>query len=423
MGKILSCSVGILLILVLAVPLYATNGDNLIGVGPISRSMGGVGIANPMDAISAVFSNPSAMCFAPYCPSSQFDFSGTLFMPKIKAKVTNGAGTFQADSEESAYAIPAIGFSVPIQSGPRNWRFGLSAYGVTGLGVDYRDTALDNPRAYDFGGGVYAPAVTGEYTSLQIMKFAPAVAYQPNAKLSVGAALHIDYGILDLKSGSSTGYALGIQPGITYTPTLNWSLGLIYVSPQKITHKNVSDFDQDGSLDDLDLESPQQAGLGAAYTFSGIPLLIEVDVKWLNWSDAAGYKDFDWEDQWVYSIGAQYTPIQNLALRIGYNYAANPVKEHNGFNGTQPISIQGKTLSSQYYYETFRVIGFPAVAEQHLTLGVGYQFSQSLIINLGYMYAFETTIREAGTDLTGSPATLESSLSESSIDFGLTWRF
>ena len=33
----------------------ATNGDNLIGVGPISRAMGGVGIAAPK-CISAVFS-------------------------------------------------------------------------------------------------------------------------------------------------------------------------------------------------------------------------------------------------------------------------------------------------------------------------------------------------------------------------------
>ena len=29
----------------------ATNGDNLIGIGPISRAMGGTGIAAPQDAI------------------------------------------------------------------------------------------------------------------------------------------------------------------------------------------------------------------------------------------------------------------------------------------------------------------------------------------------------------------------------------
>ena len=57
-------------VLLFANTVLATNGTNLIGVGPISRSMGGVGIAAPQDAISAVFSNPAAMCFGPFCPTS-----------------------------------------------------------------------------------------------------------------------------------------------------------------------------------------------------------------------------------------------------------------------------------------------------------------------------------------------------------------
>jgi long-chain fatty acid transport protein len=68
--------------------VLATNGDNLIGVGPISRAMGGVGIAAPQDAISAVFSNPAAMCFGPFCPSGAVDFAGTMFIPDVKAKVS-----------------------------------------------------------------------------------------------------------------------------------------------------------------------------------------------------------------------------------------------------------------------------------------------------------------------------------------------
>lgn len=423
MQKLVSGIACCLLVTVFASPLYATNGDNLIGVGPISRSMGGVGIAHPQDAISAVFANPAAMCFGPYCHTSQVDFAGTLFTPKIEAKVTNSQGTFEADSESSIYAIPAIGLSVPIIEKPQSWRFGLSAYGVTGLGVDYRDTELDDSQVFNFGSMGYGPAVTGEYTSLQIMKFAPAVAYQVNSKLSIGAALHIDYGILDLKGGSSSGYALGIQPGITYYPTSNLAFGLIYVSPQKVKHKNINDFDQDGNLDDLDLEAPQQVGFGISYIFNNIDLIIEADAKWLNWADAAGYRDFDWEDQWVYAIGAQYSPTDKLKLRIGYNYAANPVKEHNGFDGTQSISVQGKTMSSEYYYETFRIIGFPAIVEQHLTFGISYQFTERLLVNLGYMYGFEKTIRETGTDPFGQPATIKSTLSETSIDFGLTWRF
>ena len=230
--------------LILSTAAYATNGDNLIGVGPISRAMGGVGIAQPMDAISAVFANPAAMCFGEYCPGSEFNFSGTLFMPKIDATVTNSGGTFSADAKDNVYPIPAIGFSVPIGKEGTKWRFGLAAYGVTGLGVDYRGTVLDNSQFYNFGGtnplGPYAPMVTGAYTQLQIMKFAPAFAYQVTPNLSLGLALPIDYGVLDLRNGGSSGFALGFLPGIIYKPIDNLSLGLTYTAPQKIDYDNLT---------------------------------------------------------------------------------------------------------------------------------------------------------------------------------------
>ncbi len=150
-------------------PAMATNGDNLMSIGPISRAMGGVGIAAPQDAISAVFANPAAMCFGPYCPGSEFNFAGTLFMPNVDAKVTIAGQEFSADSESNVYAIPAIGLSVPIN---QNWRFGLAAYGVSGLGVDYRNTSLDQPHYPPFGGnpliaGAVYPAPDSEICSLR----------------------------------------------------------------------------------------------------------------------------------------------------------------------------------------------------------------------------------------------------------------
>jgi long-chain fatty acid transport protein len=417
------------LVVILSPSAFATNGDNLIGVGPTSRSMGGVGIARPLDAIGAVFSNPAAMCFGDYCPSSEVNFSGTLFMPHVDSKITGAGGTISADSEENIYAIPAIGLSTPIGSGASNWRFGLAAYGVSGLGVDYRDSDIDNSSYYDFGAFGQYPLIAGEYTSLQIMKFAPAVAFQPTPRFSVGLALHVDYGILDLRDGSSSSYGFGVQPGMIYNATDHLSLGLTYVSTQPITHKNVSDFDGDGNQDDLKLASPQQIGIGAAYDFLDGKLILETDLKWLNWSDAEGYDDFDWNDQWVFGIGAAFMPMPKLSLRVGYNYGENPVEEHDDFDGslgpTGPNSInkvQGKTLPT-YYYETFRIIGFPAIVEHHVTFGAGYQITENFSAHFGYMHAFENTIKEDGTDLTGQPVTLESSLSEDSLEFGFTWRF
>lgn len=394
-------------------PAMATNGDNLMGIGPISRAMGGVGIAAPQDAISAVFANPAAMCFGPYCPGSEFNFAGTLFMPKVDARVNVGGIDISAKGDDKVYAIPAIGLSVPINP---NWRFGLAAYGVSGLGVDYRGTGIDTPF---FGGN---PLVAGAYTQLQIMKFAPSLSYQPASNFSVGLAVHIDYGMLDLRNGTSSNYGLGVVLGAIYKPTDMISLGLTYTSPQEVNYKNVLNL---GANFDLKLASPQQVGLGVAVEPIKNTLLIEVNGKWINWANAKGYDDFDWKDQWVLGIGAQYKPMKQLALRIGYNYGNNPVREHNGFVGAAPTNIttvQGIQIPN-YYYETFRIIGFPAIAKQHISFGIGYDISKQFAINAGYTHAFKETITESGSAFGGAPATLQSNLSENSLEFGFTWRF
>ena len=151
----------------------------------------------------------------------------------------------------------------------------------------------------------------------------------------------------------------------------------------------------------------------------------------MNWANAAGYKDFDWKNQLVYAIGLKAEPIKKFTVRAGFNYAKNPVEEHNGFNGSfnpstgmpnSAVNVQG-TIFPAYYYETFRIIGFPAVAEKHVTCGVGYNFTKQFSMNLGYMHAFEKTISESGTDPFGQAVSLKSKLSEDSLDFGLTWYF
>ncbi len=405
----------------------ATNGDDLISIGPISRSMGGVGIAAPQDAISAVFANPAAMCFGPYCPGSEVNFAGTMFMPKVKTRLDVGGMVTEADSHQKVYGIPAFGVSVPITNKFPLLRFGIAAYGVSGLGVDYRNTPVDNPTYYNFGPMGQFPLASGSYTQLQIMKFAPSLAYQPNEKLSLGMAVHIDYANLDLGSGSSFDYGLGVELGGLYKLSDAVSLGATYITPQSVKHSNVADFDGDGHLDTLRLESPQQFGVGVAFTPIPNTLLLEVDGKWLNWANATGYNDFDWKDQWVLAVGAQFNPTKKVALRVGYNYGNNPLKEHDGFVGATPsgpamTTVQGKTMPT-YYYETFRIVGFPAIVEHHVTLGVGYDMSNSFALHAGYMHAFQKTFKESGTNLAGQPVSLESTLSEDSVEFGLTWRF
>jgi long-chain fatty acid transport protein len=423
MRKLLTVLLAIMLVATLSPAVFATNGTELIGIGPTSRSMGGVGIAAPQDAISAVFSNPSAMCFGPYCPSSQFDFAGTIFMPEPKAEITASGQTTKANARDQNYAIPAIGFSVPIGGPDTRWRFGLSAYGISGLGVDYRDTNLDQ-STYFFGS---QPLAAGVYTNYQLMKFAPTIAYQALPNLSVGTSFQVNYSTLDLGDGSVAAYSYGVKLGATYKPLDQLSLGLVYTSPQKATYNHVYDFSGNGRRQNLTLEQPQEVGLGVAYEFLKPRVLLETNVKWINWSDAKGYDDFDWNDQWVFAVGGQWEAIDHLFFRAGYSYAENPVDDHDGWNGSllgppDFVGVQGKQLP-RYYYETFRVIGLPAIVEHHIAAGVGYELGDNLVLNLSYMHAFENKLSENGTAPDGTSANVQSKLSEDSLSFAFTWRF
>src|SRR5438105_8253440 len=94
----------------LASTVLATNGDNMMAIGPDARAMGGVGVAAPQDAISAVFANPAAMCFTPGCAYSEVNFAGTLFMPHTTGEVgLQGmpGRPFKAYGKEHVYDIPS----------------------------------------------------------------------------------------------------------------------------------------------------------------------------------------------------------------------------------------------------------------------------------------------------------------------------
>lgn len=416
MKRFVLCCLMIVLGVIGVIPASATNGDFLISVGTISRSMGGVGIALPQDAVSSVFLNPASMSFGKFCPGSEINFDGTLFMPKVDARVTAGGVATSGDSKSKVYAIPSIGLTVPLTKAMPLWRFGLAAYGVRGLGVDYQNSALDNQKYF----GSY-PLVSAPYTQEMTMKLAPALSFQPLEYLSLGLSLHIDYSTLDLGQGTSQGYSAGAQLGVSYKPDNMVALGLTYVTPQPVNYDNVADLDGDGKKDSLKMASPNIIGFGVAVAPVKDMLLFELDVKWLNWSSAQGYKDFDWRDQWVLGLGAQYRPISKLALRAGYNYGKNPLKDHHIIGGMAMNTVQGKTMPN-YYYETFRVIGFPAIVEHHLSVGVGYDFTDKFGVNLGYVHSFRKSFSESGYDITGGPASMQSRLGENSIDFGLTWK-
>lgn len=396
----------------------STAGDNLIGIGASSRALGGSSSASPTDAIGAIADNPAGLGLLPTTKLSEFDASLTSFLPHVTAQV----GGLSAHSARKLYPIPSLALAGPVDGQEGALIYGLAAYGVSGLGVDYRGTAIDTTLAPS-----PFPLVAGTRTELKLGEVAPAVAYRISPDYVAGLAVDVDYGRLDLGNGGRHGFGLGIQPGVTYKATDRLTLGLSYVSAKPITYKAVTDFNGDGILDNLKLASPQQVKFGLGYELLPGSLRLSSEVTWVNWAGAAGYSDFGWQNTWNYALGFDYAAIPGkLAIRVGYNFGDNPVRVENGFNGANDPAnvtvVQGKNVPN-YYYQTFRVIGFPAIVEQHFSLGFEYHATGRIAVDAGYTHAFKHSITESGTNPFGAPVTLSSSLSEDSFELGVRYGF
>jgi len=274
--------------------------------------------------------------------------------------------------------------------------FGIGAFGVSGLGVDYNGKGplqvigrVPNPSPPPPFTQVTAPAFYNMRTTLQFLRIIPALSYQINPMISVGAGIDFAYGSLDMNAtlpngydpttgvytgeasyggGQSTALGIGGQLGVAFNFGNFVYAGLSYQTPISLTYRHVFDFKDasnptsfTGSFQDLKLEQPQEIafGVGIAPTDKWN---VGADVRWINWSNADGYKDFGWKDQYVFALGTSYKLTPKLTLRAGFNYARSPIRSNNfGYsNSTTPAaSISGYPFN-QYAIDISQSIRIPS---------------------------------------------------------------
>ncbi len=382
---------------------FATNGDNMIGLGPESRALGGTGIAMGMGADS-VFKNPAWLVDS---KGLQGMFGATIFMPTINAKVTNPRMGNGAEVESSAdtFMIPEIAVTDHITD---NLSYGFGMFGVSGMGVDYRG---ENP----------ATGTANMRTNLQYMRFVPSISYAMG-DLRIGLGATISYGSLNISAiapdatgnpatatqrggGVSEDFGFGFQVGLGYHINSNLSIGLYYQSEVETEYENAYDFNSDGIYDPLKLSQPTEYGIGIAYVDGNFA--ITADYRKILWSEADGYDNFGWADQDVFAIGTAYT-MGDLVLRTGYNYAESPLKD---LATLAPTATPSATNSNIF----FNMLGFPAFSDTHYTLGLGYKLSEKMAIDLAYVYATDATIT--------SPMGIEVSNEQNSVTFAFKYQF
>lgn len=136
---------------------------------------------------------------------------------------------------------------------------------------------------------------------------------------------------------------------------------------------------------ETELNFPQSIGFGVSYKVAE-NLNLAFDLEWLNWESAfdemklnlsngnnsnintmlGNEGNFEmtfplnWENSIIVKVGGEYLATDALTLRFGYAYGSNPVPESTIF----PV--------------------FPAIVENHITLGGSYKFTPAFALHLAY---------------------------------------
>lgn len=359
----------------ISTPVLATNGDVLIGLGAQSRALGGTGAAAFFGSENAL-TNPALLG---KMQGSEFAIGGTIFMPNVEAE-SDVAMPGMSASETSANdlnIVPEVSLATRLSD---NLVFGLGIFGSAGMGVDYRDT----PMLFD------------GYSNLQLMKFAPTLAYNQD-NFAIGFAPVIQYGALDINynngenvgNGMSTDLGYGFNLGGSFDVTPELTIGAAYQSAINMKYKDQISVAANGfnlpmfgvNFGD-ELEQPAELKIGAAYTMGN--MMYTADYKQIAWGQAKGYKDFNWDDQNVIGLGAKYSG-NGFWLGIGYNYAEDPIKvlDENTTAAQGGYANQAVNLFNNHF--------FPGVVESHITFGGGYQLNKTMTLEGAVVYANEVT--------------------------------
>ncbi|MFA6902705.1 MAG: outer membrane protein transport protein [Gallionellaceae bacterium] len=350
---------------------YATNGDEMMAIGTQSTALGGTGVANYIGADSA-WANPAMLG-----KSTGSEIVGGLVYFKPTVTNTGMGGTAQTSGTNPSI-IPDISYSSRINN---NMSYGVAFAGIAGMGVDY-------------SGASYSTHIAGK-TVMSIARLMGTFAYN-DTDYGVGISPILQYGSLAIsytntggaynptqKADTSTGFGASVGGYYNVTPAV--VVAAAYQSAIEMTYGTQlsgagTQFGlcspAGGSCTGLPtfgdkLAQPAELKLGVAYTMSDFTLT--ADYKSIQWSAATGYKDFNWKDQTVVAIGAKYAG-NGYWLGAGYNQANDPIGEVTP--SANPASIEYRNAALNFFNNML----FPAIVQNSMTLGGGYDISKSMSI-------------------------------------------
>lgn len=411
-----------------ATSAFATNGMLMEGYGPISTGMGGASQA--IDHGNAGMSqNPATLGMMPD-GTARVDVAFGILGPDVASSMT---GMPIAKSGGTSYMMPAFGYTR--RSGALTYGMGMFAQG--GMGTEYDATS--------FMGG---PGLIPARSELGVGNVIFPVAFQVNSNLTVGATLKFMWSSLDMRmtadnttvipgtggmtqltgmvaasgitpgpiagalggaqyanisfsddnkfTGAAKSTGFGASLGMTYKVNKDVTMGASYQLKSALSDMTTSSAGttitiQGGVVADrgqmtiVDFQMPSVLAVGTSWQVNP-SLLVAADLKYIGWADsmksfkmrydssiaANGSVSFampqNWKDQTVLNLGMAWKANDALTLRAGLNLADNPIPD----NFVNPL--------------------FPATVRDHVTFGLGYQFSKADEFNMSLTVAPSVTV-------------------------------
>lgn len=410
-------------------------------VGAINRSMGSAAVAAPLDGIGAINWNPASLSGL---QSSEMSFSIELLIPNIEvSSFVPGVGSGTTDSDSGVMPLPNIAWVH--QSPDPRLTVGLGVSSVAGFQTNYPADPTNpilapqrSPATAPLGG---FGQVFSEATYIDI---APTLAYKFTDRLTIGVApvatmakLHIEPmvfagvndangdGVATYPRGHGTRYSWGggMNLGLYYEHDCNWRFGASVKTPRWIESFRYNTADEVGlpisARANYDL--PLVVSVGGSY--GGLKnTLLALDVRYIDYENADGFGDtglaadgslngLGWRSVVAVATGLQHRLTDKTTARIGYLYNENPI----------PNAQTQFSIAAPLHY-------------QH-TIGTGLSFQpyKSLMLNVSYAYATNTSITGPIT-LPPNPPTstppftvpgssVTSSVDAHAIDFGVLVRY
>lgn len=349
----------------------------------LGRAYAGAGIVG--DDLSAVFYNAAGMTLL---PGTQIQ-AGSVFI-EVDAPFSGTDAQGNAISENGRLKGQAIPHGYITHQVNDQWWVGLGMTVPFGMGTEY--------------GQFWQGAEKGNQSMIMTVDINPNIAYKVNDKLSIGAGVSLQYAKAELGQVSQLGdtvvkgdtWAWGVNLGIMYEPTETLRFGLAYRSaichdaegemnvftPTQlgIVHTHYSNMDvrvttpdtvmatatweatQDlrlsglirwarwSNLDQLDISASNGSG----------PLVTQMGQAGLDISSVNSTNHYNWEDTWLFSVGADYRINGNWTVRGGVAYETGAVDKAED----RPATI-------------------PDVDRLWLSLGGTYNYSKQIQIDFG----------------------------------------